>query len=450
MDTGELRDHVEARVLPIRPNLDRALKKFRPINIEIHLNRAADLLDRCLAGRTQLKALEAQDTQRKYQLKMSDAREALDEKRIESGYFKSASDKAAERKRVLDSNVGRYSAVDTALRTIYTHAGSDSLAQWHALAEQDKHAISRSFFLSDLEAAVVEERLQREEYERTQSLVSLASEVRDDFSADMVRGDDHAGVNFQIQAMQIRLRIARDYKEACDYMLSAMTGLKAVFGQTLSEPGPVVAASTLWEIVENLDVSVNWVRTAIQWLNGFSLIDQAATVVIPLKKLLSQDDWHSIQVCNGQQVFFDIDLHSHFKGLSWVRFRGLSASYVSSEPAGYPLSLQVTLPADAGYFDQERSSYIRIDQRTFPSCMLGSVWDLKIPRTPELWGAVSLMNASPIGFGSAAGAKWSIASMPAQGTQLLRTDIQDIYLEIRVVGQQPSRNYMSASEVRDV
>jgi len=122
-----------------------------------------------------------------------------------------------------------------------------------------------------------------------------------------------------------------------------------------------------------------------------------------------------------------------FRGHENCRLRGIGASLVG-EAGTVPWSVVVRLPEEAIY--ERAGQSVHVDQSSLPSCLFGRVENRRVPRPPEICGANSLANASPLGRPTEGGL-WSLEIFkPAGANTESFGHLDDLVLELSVSGIQ--------------
>jgi len=223
-------------------------------------------------------------------------------------------------------------------------------------------------------------------------------------------------------------RLCRDYEEAVNRACVAEEGLKKLYDQTgLSSPLPC-EAETLGTSITNLAL---WVRNAAEWLIEYRQQEQAFTRVVSIRSLMNRNSWALLKHSRDSYALklqIPVEL---FRGHYNCHLRGISAALIG-EAGTVPWSIILRLPDDAIYERSGRS--FEVDQRERATCLLGRVENRRSARGPEIGGASTLLNASPIGRANAAGL-WSLEIIkPVGATSESFSHLEDVVLEIDLVG----------------
>jgi hypothetical protein len=223
-------------------------------------------------------------------------------------------------------------------------------------------------------------------------------------------------------------RLCRDYHEALNRAFVADRGLRDFYGH-------VEQASPVPPETEALAVSIttltNWIRNSLEWLVSYRLREDGFTRVISVRSLLSRSAWVQLKQARDS---FSTKLQipaSMFRDYDNCRLRGVSASLVG-EAGTVPWSIVLRLPEEAMY--ARSGQEVEADQSSRSPCLLGRVENRRSPRAPETCGATSWIEASPIGRSNTAGL-WSLDIFkPAGVSSETFSQVEDVVLEINVVG----------------
>lgn len=418
---------IDASLIWFKPSAEKAFSRFRYWHIESLLNRAADLLDRCLIDQGRYDALRAQAFLTSFATRSELEALALQEERFISGMYDfpltDAVLKESLLKKIKESAqhaANEYSRVNAEVPS------AGAAAQIHdSVAARGRAEMEYQF--SELELTRSKGPLGYVEVSKRQ-LNELRARIKDKITA----ADNGGAIDFCYQAEQIMHRMTRDYNDAADRILVASEGLSKIFGypDALVDKLNAIKAGSF----SSINDATAWVREAIRWLAAFSQNDQSFTITISLRQAL-QGRWIDC-VRDGAVSEVVID-ENVFNLHRYVRFRGVCASLIVRDSATVILAkCVVRLPESAKYIlaDEYGQDVVvsGVDQSAavMPSCTLGRVVNIGIGRDPEICGAVSLMNGSPI---AESGAAWSVHVQLSD--KAVFDDIDDLFLEIQVSGQ---------------
>lgn len=398
-----------------------ANKHFRFWQTETLINQAADLLDRCISDLSTAQSLEAQGIN--FQHQINQEMSAIERhKELELAYDKAnISDISIAANRLTQNNAirplhksarnhaaNRYRETPTSESAENTDRAGISLNSQEYEHEEIKRQHERS--------KLFKENKEEELKIQLEALKELKSQTADGELLD-----------YSYQAKVATGRCERDFKDAYTRLQAAYIGLDQIFKyphDKLPEN-----ASKLGANKDPIDETVNWVRDVIQWMSIFHDHDQHFTVTVSLKERLGEELFR--ECVTGESIYpFRID-DDEFKNHTLVRFKGMSGFIVSQGEITTPWKLLVDLPED-GPVQQATSK--PIDQSGLPRLTLGRVEDRMACRNPEIVGTSSHINASPISASSDDG-RWKIEVKPANSDASKVDKIDDIQLEIYLVGQ---------------
>ncbi len=385
-------DAFQAAVTQFVPSNDQ-LGRFRKWHVEPLLNQSADLLDRCLAGRESLSALEAKKAELELDIGDRFALHQLASERIKQGLYRRG-------KEVLKAQSS----------TIADVAGE--LKEAGRLAAEAKTNISSPSHDFEIRWRQINVESHKTSFEQKTSEMKGKWEDIDEAYFTAVHNQENIALNarhqlfnegaldYASQAKGLSARIARDFDDAYTRAAVAADGLTEIFGYGVGMP----KAGT----EDRLDLTVKWVRDAIEWINAFSQLDQSFVVRLSLGELLTATSW--AEVATTKQ-FFHVPSNL-FRDHTHIRLRGISCQLPFDYPLGSLWSARITLPVLASYIFEYENGKPRVEsvalQRELPSCYVGRLESISCARAPDLAGTVSLMNASPIGKDKSEESMWSI------------------------------------------
>ncbi len=223
-------------------------------------------------------------------------------------------------------------------------------------------------------------------------------------------------LNYGKRLPAIRDRFQSDFRNALARLKPAAKGLNELFGYDVALPADGTSISYF-------DDCLNWTRDAVHWLIRYARREQSSVVTISLRELVGAG-WTDALI--GGTLAVDI-AESTFSGARGIRLRGVSMHYFLTATAEYKprlLRARVKVPS-SGLVRRLDGSAVQVDQSMLSTCHFGRVAERESTRIPDVFGAATLHNASPIG-------KWTISidGFVAQGTAL--ADIDDIELDLHI------------------
>jgi len=360
----------------------------------------------------------------------------LDEERRDTGYLDMAAERAESRSNSMKAMTTDQNSLKTYVDSAYGATKTPDVAVWTSGADMFRNNISNKTWFFEKDWNETEKAFLAQEVLR-QKLAITSARLRYDAKKKLTQPGEP--LDYSTQADRVFARISRDLREASHRLLVASDGLRRVYGYAQEYSLSYGRGREGGGVEDKIESSVLWCRDAIQWLSAFSQHDQAFSTVISIKEVVGAA-WPTLAQVDGSRVEFDVspDL---FKDHRYVRLRGLSA-VTSMSGGSSPLYCSVSVPAYGVFFGDPRTGgetdRLPVDQRDMPTCTLGNVNERRLPQSPEIAGAISLMNASPIADpGPERHSKWSIVlsrvvSGPVSG-------LEDVLLEIRAVGQPVTR-----------
>ncbi|HBA87778.1 MAG TPA: hypothetical protein DCZ75_07235 [Geobacter sp.] len=381
-------------IVSYRPDPEMLAANFTPRHAEALLDQAAILLDRCLLDHREYSLLDRAWSEFSHDLEIQEKQVELDRKRKAEAASKEEPARAPE-----------------------AEAASEGL---RAEVEERKEE---------------EEGRVPEEGERVAPVEAAALEIRSslDLRAEAaLRKKELAGPGrpFALDEQRdlVLKRLCRDYEEAINRVSVAEGGLGRYFGYD-GEPSPLNSwADTLGASITSLSI---WTRDAIEWLVRYRLRTQTFTRAFSVRALMNRNAWGQLRHARDSfSVRFQVPLDL-FQGFDNCRVRGISASLVG-EAGTVPWSALVRLPDAALYLRSGKR--VEEDQSTLPPCLLGRMENRRSVRISEVGGAVTHMNASPIG-GTTADGQWSLEIFRPTGSLSEQfAQVDDLVIEIWTAG----------------
>jgi hypothetical protein len=413
---------IESVVATYRSNED-GLGKFRYWHVEPLLNQAADLFDRCLKERAEHNAFRAQGASLWQSLLEAEAEERVTDQRIDSTRPGLPHLVLQEEMNGKSAAFGNYDAVET----LIGHLQGGTSGTVHTAHEADKHRnwIARKLTLSDVNSKQAQHHWELDEVGYRRASFDNARQARE---ARLRLMEDGAAHNYEEQCRDIATLLEAAYTDAIDRATVAALGMKNIYGYSGEELETALALDS------PIIGAIGWVRGAIRWLAAFAQLDQEWSASFSLRALVGNATWTTAPDETGMTSLTFTIPEQYFASHWFVRLRGITMYITSGNGASHgPWSASVKLPVDAlSYQAQPVAS--PISQPDLPPCHLGRIDGRDSPRQPEIAGAISLMNASPVGDPEKDPA-WNILIRSPYGTDLAVSTLEDIILELRLVGR---------------
>jgi hypothetical protein len=421
----------------------KSLERFRFWHVEPLLNQAADLLNRCLKDQSEYNSLRAQASLLQWDIDRLDAEQSIDESKLNQGWLDvepnilqleigGREGTRGEHQQVINHFVSwqRSNPDSTELHGAYFNSGG-----------QVQQAIIAQKRL-ELEIAVKNEQKKWAEQDRNFRLKSITDKRKfiGQKQALMVEGGP---LDYRGQCTRIGKRIERDFTDAYDRLRIAAEGLELLYGcpKSLIQLLPINQKKDE-DAFLSIDGCVQWARDAIRWLVAFSQLDQEFTLIVSLKQSVGQIEWDRSITSAAKQG----QLHLRFivptnklDNHTYVRLRGMSAFIEGPNSKDDTWSGIISLPKDAFsyHLDDMGSKIIKdVSQIDLPRCYLGRIESRTSPRSPEINGLVSLMNASPLGKDGSQYGEWDIfLDAPISRGKSYFKDLSDVEVELHLVGR---------------
>lgn len=369
--------------------------RFRAWHVEALLNQAVELLDRCMAERRELQALNSKRAEERLKLAAMVAEAALLKKRLENNWY-GISLKSH------NTNLAELSAWEAALKTGYEQAG-------HLVAEAPGPTHSKNIVHLSAAAAwrkAVTELVERKDRAAADEIdinalrESICKTIENSDAAVNAHACPDGPLCFDAQIESLQERILDDFKDAYDRLSVASVGLELFYGYLDPLPITTHAKGRGTNSLSLLDQASRWARAAVRWMVATLQYEQVFSLQVSVRASVSQGDWDAAMIAiknNGSAKFsIWIDPARAFAH-RYVRFRGVAGFCTGSSDMW---SARVSFPrrAVSVQYSGRGESRLEIDQSELPSCVLGRILSRDHPREPELGGVNSLRNASLFGF----------------------------------------------------
>ena len=414
------------RIMDYQPDRAALKTKFRPWHVEALLNQAADLMDKCLGELREYAALNYAWNQ--FSIDLMTLRKELDLDIAHKEDYKRDKITVDAKQKFFTDSQSSFDAAKAEAAQLHSYKSNEGQgnAGWTRAAQNYREKLVEDFSrnmektLADLHVAWFNSDVGYNE-SRLEIREGAVKEKED----RSVSGQPLA-LNWQSELVWIRLK--RDYEDALNRACIAEEGLERFYGHKPDVSVLPGSEQPMEAAISHLEI---WIRKSIEWLVAYQQREQAFTRVVSIRSLLTKETWNSLKEAKDH---FETSLTipaALFSNHDNTRLRGIGASFIG-DVGDVPWSLIVRVPKEAIY--QRNGQSINVIQGDLPSCFLGRVENRKAVRLLEISGVVSLMNASPIGRLGPLGS-WSLEMFRPSGTAEEFSEIEDVLLEISVVGQ---------------
>jgi hypothetical protein len=430
---------IDSRLESIRPTLQEAVGKFRRHQVEILLNSASDLLNRCLIERQRADELASiiarDDLSNQFDVMTIETQQ----RRLDSGWYDLSLQLADRNDKLLRELRGLYEESERTYSEYFDTLRGDAKKAVAPALSLNSVALKR--WMNEVELAFVKAQQERNAGADNTEIVN-ENRLRRSIQAQKKAYEYKGGpLDLKGQIDVIQSRIEEDYKDAAMRLTAASLGLQQVYG--FSEAS--FLQSLNFDEVGAIDSAIRWTRGAIRWLAAFSSLDQSFATTLSLKSTLEPEDF--LKLKDGKRVAFAVPW-ALFQSHKYVRVRGLSASLLMPNSSQEIGAAEIALPIDAVYEfiakggDPTLSPIV--DQSDLPSCHLGRLLPLHVPQQQEVAGAVSLFNASPLGSDTkGSDPNWRI-QMKSITSNCLDT-LTDVIITVYATGLPRKRIYVGES-----
>lgn len=385
-------------------------RAFNPRFVEQLLNQSADLLDRCLGERASLSDLEL----RKFHLDLDSEQRAIEATlafRRKQGNVDGWEERLVRRKETFLRTARDQST--SYKNTIHGIAASSATAEnvaRKALADAEEAAAYAAWW----ESSSRMEWLQTDAPYMTEYL-NRTEQLHLSYGRSLT---DNSGLNLRAQVSALEKRIQRDFQDAYDRMLAALTGMRQIYGYERQHDALEL---------KSIDGLAEINRNAISWLAGEAQQDQRRSLVVSAQASTGAN----LNVGMPSIPQFTVEVPAAlFAGLASVRLAGLSLAILPRSLASpfVPYRAAVSIPRSARY-THRGGGEVSVDQSSVPHVVLGRVDSIGALREPE-FVIGSATNTSPIGVGSS---QFGVTLAPIVG--VTTHNIADVLLELHVVGR---------------
>lgn len=233
-------------------------------------------------------------------------------------------------------------------------------------------------------------------------------------------------LNYAEQELQVRRRLARDFRALAARVPVLATGLRTVLGIELALPAslhrqlPEAIRSRVGNPVGSptgdvLEDTLTWARMAVELLLAQRHRDERLSVTLSLTELLGTK-WD--QVKRGGAATFTLS-GDEFAGRRQLRLAAIGATAIGSL-SGHAVQLRLRLPARG--WTEDGAGRREVDQTSAPAILLSGVLSAEEGQ-PEQAVGDAVLNRAPLG-------EWSIALDPPVGV----TGLDDIRLTFIAIG----------------
>lgn len=469
----------------IRAILDSAghkdeLRAINPLQVEILLDQAAELFDRGSRTRERIATLRVSAFQNTIELLEFLALDPIHEKEIQAGRYSAP---VEEKRAQANSSASQVQSMSDELKVVNEFTTWFDPAKQDTLIQNSKKVTVGSTTPGGTGGGALDA-LEPDwnKSVRTQALLAWCSIIHETDVKQRVASfaAQQASLTSAVTAAQHKAkgdeRMAKYMEDTLDYQLQRVDVARQLFQYKLTQSqraggalayrdqiDPLItsarndtthALARLERAIEGMRQLFNYnavalgpdpdfddymqrARNAVTWYRSFARRDEILTVPISLKRM-SGDKWRDN--LNNLRWSFSISDDEKDPSLSSVmlrdrrfaRMRGITAYFDGAFEDGETFQIKVQPPTDSSVRWNTGSLQKLPAQKDVPSVWLGRVAPRNAPRAPEVVGAVSLLNASPLG-------QWQVSMAPRSANGGLPNDlfkhVKDIVIEINMVIQ---------------
>jgi hypothetical protein len=196
-------------------------------------------------------------------------------------------------------------------------------------------------------------------------------------------------LNYSKRLISIKSRFQEDFANAIARLQKVYIGAKDVYGYDQALPSDP-------ESVTYFDDCLLWARKLINWINRFSRIEQDFVLPISIKSLISNEEWNQGLHSGSWKILIPREF---FPDQYHLRLRGISVFVEKPKRKKITNGLYaatIKAPSKSTYYHLDGSEH-PVDQTIVPKIRLGRVGTRDFVRAPDIAGANTLFNVSPIG-----------------------------------------------------
>jgi hypothetical protein len=413
-------------LLSYRPEEDELVARFRYWHVESLLNQAAELVDRCLGEMREFKSLDFAWHQ--LRLDYEEERKSLELATAQASVFERELAAAKSRRNYFNGTDPALVEIEKLASAQYKHLETSiGYSAEFIRSAQNIHeqSIERASQATDREVNDKRIAWGEQDVEFNKARLKAEGELLDKREHLLGPGQP---LDLGGQANLVLRRLTRDYEDALNRACVAEEGLNTIYAPGFPERPIPADKLPLDETVEHVAA---WVRNAIEWIVAYQQLDQSFTRVVSLRAAVGEPQWTKVGA-EDERVTLSVRLSDELFGAhDNVRLRAIGASLVG-DVGVVPWTCVVSAPAEAAYL--RAGVRFPVGQTDIPSCLLGRVENRDSRRPVEMCGAISLMNASPLGQATSGGA-WTVDIIRPAGTRESFQKLEDVLLEISVVGR---------------
>ncbi len=216
-------------------------------------------------------------------------------------------------------------------------------------------------------------------------------------------------LNFIARMSDEAERYQLNVKRALERLIAAKDGLNAVFGYAMNLETDSI--TTLWKSIQE----------AIDFVSRGARIDQNMVKQISLKSKAA-----NIRTEGTKRIWAFTLGRQDFDALRSVRLQGAAVHVVGANTAG-AWSGSLTAPADTEY-DWPVSGGTKYKNGRLKTLQFGRALEWHPLKSPDVFGLVSLHNASPFG-------NWELALNNLSTLGIATSEVQDVLIDFHVAGR---------------
>ncbi|MEI2767729.1 MAG: hypothetical protein V9E86_04340 [Nitrosomonas sp.] len=399
--------------------------EYRYWQIESLLSQAIDLLDRCLIRRNVVVEFEIKHFFQQQQIDKD--RVSLDAEDLKKTglYYQLRQEISHENIKEASKNKQAANEVLNMTQQIYDGAKTHEERQVQHVAIHEARLSTNHWNTQDIIAHKNKTMVETENIVQEQAVRALRAEY--DNKKNKFESPD-GFLNFNNQAKIYYHLLLSDFRDALERLRASEVGMQRYYGYEMRLPADGSLELSLESYIEAA-------YKAFRWLQAFSHKDQATCKVISVRHFVGEEDWQreTNNILGGRELNFNFWITDSLFDLSHVRLRGISAYIVGEIPIAW--TGVVTLPATANvkYLSGKSEP---LNQSEIPSCKLGRIDSKFSHRIPDVYGSVSLSNASPISADKTTESSWKLTlNVPELRYFDSKLKINDVQLELLFMGQ---------------
>jgi hypothetical protein len=419
------------------PGIPTAKANFRPWHVEPLLDQAADLLDRGIRDRATYDDLRARFADLVLRVTQFERIDVIHTEEVTNHSLEQDYNMSMAQQRSYDALRNGYDQANAYIQHLFPNFNGQGPVITGEFTSQELVNTGQKDSATALRDAAADQAWFEN---KNIGFKNRRDTVARDMNAllDSLMTKSGLAYNYVEQSDHLRTRFTRDFRDAYVRMLVARDGLNTIYGVDI--PGfPEITPATPAD-APIFDSAVTWVRDAIRYLVGFGQLDQSYVLTVSVRKVMQEASWNAAIAAAGAaapiQFTFLFDEATFSANQRHVRLRGVGACVLSTATGPWKLTIKPPDDSFFHYLRRDRAGNLTgtVNQRDVPPVRLGRVLPRLPQRDPDVSGAVSLRNVSPLSATTGSpGTLWSVTIDRKSAAGDDASAIDDIQLDLQLV-----------------